>query len=92
MGGRRKNFTHHFQPRPGQTLGIISDGQDPLSTLPVSRILPQRMDAFLEEVIVGILLYLVRFLNVVVNLPKLLNLKNNNTTINNPTHYFFLLV
>lgn len=66
--------TYHFQPSLGQCLLVPLDGEDPLSSLLVGRVLPQGLDTLLEEVVVAVLLHVVWLCDVVVELPENLDL------------------
>ena len=68
-------ISYHFLPSVDQAVAVVLDGQDPLPAVLVGRVLPQRLDALLEEVEVGIVVHLVWQDDVVVQLPKLHNLQ-----------------
>lgn len=52
--------THHFQPRFDQAPTVIPDGENPLASILVGRVLPHGVNTPLEEVQVTILLHLGR--------------------------------
>ena len=70
-----QTITYKFQPCLVEEGGVLSDGQYPLSSSLVSFILPERVNAFLEEMVVSILVKAAGGMNVVVCAPEIFYLE-----------------